>query len=421
MTILYEPLRRNAQQLGMLFGSDLHTVTTPEELTAALVQRKDELLVLFGPGTQIVEAAGFAAQQRVTRPALGVVLLRAVVDVSVLGEAMRAGVRDVVDASDIGAVRAACDRSIALSRQLAGIAPTATGGSVNGKVVTVFAAKGGCGKTTMAVNLAVALADGGRRRVCVVDLDLAFGDVAIMLQLAPQRTVADAVPMTGVSHEPGYPASGLDESALRSLVTPYAPGIDALLAPTRPTDGDHVSRGLVTELLTVARRMYEFVVVDTPPQFTDHVLAALDASDQYVLLATPDVPALKNLRITLDMFNLLDYPANQRLVVLNRADAKVGLTAADIDRVIGTPITGHIPSSRDVPVSINRGVPLLTDSPNHPASKAIRALANSKIAPPAQDGGRRRGLLGWRKGSLESPPAPQHPQNAASSQRGDVR
>ncbi|MQA25491.1 MAG: AAA family ATPase [Micromonosporaceae bacterium] len=445
MTILYEPERRNAQQLGMLFGSDLHTVATAQELAAALGRRPDELLVLFGPGAEITEVAAFVAEQRVARPALGVLLLCASVDVTVLGEAMRAGVREVVDAADIGAVRTACARSLALSQQLAGASAASTG-SADGRVVTVFAAKGGCGKTTMAVNLAVALADGGRRRVCVVDLDLAFGDVAIMLQLAPQRTVADAIPMTGGAHSAGR----VDETALRSLVTPYCPGVDALLAPTRPTDGDHVTRGLVSDLLAIARRLYDFVVVDTPPQFTDHVLAALDASDQYVLLATPDLPALKNLRITLDMFNLLDYPAAQRLVVLNRADAKVGLTGADIDRVISAPITAHIPSSRDVPVSINRGVPLLVDSPNHPASKAIRSLANSRIASPQQQGGGRglRGLFSRRKGGASAPQAsgpgasasgapqtaepspeqpgalphgPAYPHTGVSRQRGEIR
>ncbi|HEX6076966.1 MAG TPA: P-loop NTPase [Micromonosporaceae bacterium] len=390
MTILYEPVRRYAQQIGMLFGADLHTVASPEDLTMTLAQRPDEMLVLFGPSTEVSEAAGFAATQRVSQPALGIVLLRTTVDVSVLAEAMRAGVRDVVDAGDISAVRNACAQSLIVSRQLGGSAPNS--GGTNGRVVTVFAAKGGCGKTTVATNLAVALADDGRHRVCVIDLDLAFGDVAIMLQLVPERTVADAAGGGGT----------LDETVVRSLATPYAPGIDAVLAPTRPTDADHISRGLVAELLAVARGLYDFLVVDTPPQFTDHVLAALDASDLYVLLATPDIPALKNLRITLDMFDLLDYPVEQRLVVLNRADAKVGLTAADIDRIVKVPITAHIPSSRDVPMSINRGVPLLVDSPHHPASKAIRALAAGRIGAATPHGAPRglRGLMSRRKGGV---------------------
>src|SRR5690242_11077339 len=94
------------------------------------------------------------------------------------------------------------------------------------------------------------------------------------------------------------------------------------------------SRELVSEILKITRRMYDYVVVDTPPFFSDQVLAALDLSQWYILLATPDIPALKNLRLTLDMFDMLEYPASQRIVVLNRCDAQVGLTPADLDRVL---------------------------------------------------------------------------------------
>jgi pilus assembly protein CpaE len=185
---------------------------------------------------------------------------------------------------------------------------------------------------------------------------------------------------------------------LRSLVTPYADGLEALLAPIGPADGERISRELVTETLRVARRVYDYVVIDTPPFFSDQVLAALDLSDYYVLLATPDIQSLKNLRLTLDMFDLLEYPDEQRVVVLNRSDARVGLTLADIERVVRAPILGHVPSTRDVPVSINQGVPLVADSPNHPVSKAIKAIAMNRLSPqasagaPATDetGGRRR-------------------------------
>jgi len=206
--------------------------------------------------------------------------------------------------------------------------------------------------------------------ILLVDLDLSFGDVAIMLQLVPERSLVDAIPMSG----------RMDETALRSLVTPYAPGLDTLLAPVGPADGERISRDLVTEMLKVARRSYDYVVIDTPPFFSDQVLAALDMSDFYVLIATPDIQALKNLRLTLDMFDLLEYPTSQRIVVLNRSDAQVGLTQGDIDRVVRAPIAGRVPSTRDVPVSINRGVPLMMDSPTNPVSRYIREISDMLIA-----------------------------------------
>jgi pilus assembly protein CpaE len=271
--------------------------------------------------------------------------------------------------------------------------PGGQAGPPAGKLITVFAGKGGCGKSTLATNLAVALASGGANRVLLIDLDLSFGDVAIMLQLVPERSMVDAVAMSG----------RLDETGLRSLLTSYAPGVDALLAPAGPADGERVNRELVAEIIKVARKSFDYIVVDTPPFFSDQILAALDVSDYYVLIATPDIPSLKNLRLTLDMFDLLEYPKDERIVVLNRSDSRVGLTPSDIERVVRAPIQCHVPSTRDVPVSINRGVPLVSEDPNHPVSRAIRDLAmirlgagSPKTSAPPEPPAKRRPFLSRR-------------------------
>ncbi|NJC73589.1 P-loop NTPase [Planosporangium thailandense] len=379
MTLYYEPLPDRARTLVEILGGQPHGAADLAELAALVRADPGAQLVILGSSVNLAEAVTFAAQHRLTRPTLGVVLLRDHVDVAVLAEALRAGIREVINAGDSHGIRAACGRSLEVSHQLAlgGVAPQPAAAPVKeGRLVTVFAGKGGCGKSTVATNLAVALADGGKHRVCLVDLDLTFGDVAIMLQLVPKRSLADAVPMTG----------RLDETGIRSLVTPYAPGIDTLLAPPAPADGERVGRELVSEILKIVKRMYDYVVVDTPPFFSDQVLAALDLSQWYILLATPDIPALKNLRLTLDMFDLLEYPTSQRIIVLNRSDSQVGLTHADIDRVVRAPIAGRVPSTRDVPVSINRGVPLMVDSPNNPVSRYIREI-QARIQTAAQPAG----------------------------------
>lgn len=385
MTILYEPHRRDAQQFAVLLGSDVHTASTPADLATLLSQYPGEMLTVIGPGVELSDALAIAAEYRVTRPTLGVVLIRDRLDVSLLGEAIRAGVREVVAANDPAGLLAACARSLDVSRQMGPVLPRQSPGVVgefDARVITVFAAKGGCGKTTLATNIAVALAAGGNRRVCLIDLDLAFGDVAIMLQLVPERSIADAV---GLGDQ-------LDETAMRAMLTPYAPGVDTLLAPPGPAEAERITQGLVVDILRLVRGMFDYLVIDTPPQFTDHVLSALDASHVHVLITTPDIPALKNLRITLDTFDLLDLPKESRFVVLNRSDAKVGLTAADIERVIKVPITAHVPSSRDVPVSINKGVPIIVDNPQHPVSKAVRDFALGRLAAPTIGQPTSRGL-----------------------------
>jgi pilus assembly protein CpaE len=351
------------------------------------------MLVVIGPSVPLDEALRFAEALRPVRPAAGVVLVRAQVDVSTLTEALRAGVREVVQAGDQAALTAACRRSMEVSEGLlAGPLPEPPAQPAgDGRVVTVFSAKGGCGKTTLAINLAVALAKDGRR-VCLVDLDLAFGDVAISVQLNPARTIVNALPMAG----------HVDTTGAASLLTRYRPGLDMLLAPTTPGDAEKIPPALIRELLTVLRGMYEFVVVDTPAQFSEHVLIAMDASAHHVLLTTPDVPALKNLRVTLDTFDMLSYPADIRSVVLNRADAKVGLTADDVTRVVRSPIVLHVPSSREVPVSINKGTPIVLDNPAHPVSQAIvrfareRLQARVPVGRPAEPAAR-RGTGRWGK------------------------
>lgn len=371
MTILYEPSRQVAQHFAMLVGGDVRTAGSLGEAHALLDEDPDEQLVLFGPNTPVLEAVGFAAKFRLSRPSLGVVLLRHQLEVGVLADAIRSGVREVADVNDPTSILAACARSQDLSRRLSLGGGRAQGGepTADGKVVTVYSAKGGCGKTMIATNLAITLAAGGAKKVCLIDLDLTLGDVALMLQLQPDRTIADAVPV----------ADRIDETGLRTMVSPYCPGVDALLAPVVPTVAEQINRELITEILYLTRSMYDYVIIDTPPIFNDHVLAALDSSHLYLLVATPAVTAMKNLRILLDTFDVLDYRKENRLVVLNRADPRLGVTPADIERVLRIPITSHIPVSRDVSVSINRGVPIVLDAPTHPVSEAIRQLASKRI------------------------------------------
>jgi len=366
LPILCEPAA-SAGELIAGIGGEVRKADTVGAAAKLLDSDPEETLVVIGPRAMTGEALAFSAALRLARPAVGVILTRHEVDVAVLTQALRAGVREVVTAGDHAALAAACRRSYEVSRRM--LAPPPADESSPGQIITVFAAKGGCGKTTLAINLGVALAKQAAGRICVVDLDLSFGDVAISVQLAPLRTIADGLPMVG----------HLDMAGTASLLTSYKPGLDMLLAPVTPGDAEKVPARLVGELLAVLRGMYDFVVVDTPAQFSEHVLTAIDVSSQLVLLTTPDVPALKNLRVTLDMLDLLSYPRQIRSVVVNRSDSKVGLSLEHVDRVVRCPISAYIPSSRAVPISINKGVPITLESPAHPVSHAIMKLAQQRL------------------------------------------
>jgi MinD-like ATPase involved in chromosome partitioning or flagellar assembly len=393
MPIFCEPIPEptaSTEDLMLGIGGAVSTAGTLQAAAEMLDSDPAETLVVIGPEVATSDALEFASALRLTRPAVGVILVREWVDVRMLTDALRAGVREVVPAGDRAGLIAACERSREVSlRQLAASAATDAVPAPEGRIVTVFAAKGGCGKTTFAVNLGVALATGTGQRVCVVDLDLAFGDVAISVQLDPARTIIDALPMAG----------HLDTTGAASLLTSYRPGLEMLLAPVVPGDAEKISPALVGELLAVLRGIFDYVVVDTPAQLSDHVLTAMDASAHIVLLTTPEVPALKNLRVTLDLLDMLSYPAGLRSVVLNRSDSKVGLGAEDVERVVRGLIAAQIPSSRDVPVSINKGLPIMLASPRHPVSQAITRFARQRLleVPAAKSRSQRRSARRQRK------------------------
>lgn len=328
--------------------------------------RPSEELIVLGPDLDLAVALEVASAERVLHPTTGVVLIRHRIDSGTLGQGLRAGVRELVSADDLQGLSDACRRSVMLTSQLRHGAASGDAPQRRSTIVTVFSAKGGCGKTATATNLAAALANRGATRVCLVDLDLGFGDVGVVLQIQPTRTIADAAPARGV----------IDSIGAQSITLSHSPGFDVILAPLEPGKAESIPAGFVSQLLTVLRADYDFVVVDTPPNFTDQVLAAFDVTDYYLLLATLDVAAVKNLRLTLQTLGLLGYPRERWRVVLNRADAKVGMSRDDVQQALGVPVTAELPSSRSVPAAMNRGVPLVLSEPNHAFSVAVKRIAS---------------------------------------------
>lgn len=365
MTIVCEPSAEQAASLACHILGSVLPVTGISEVSDALTANPGETVIVLGAGVELGQALDFTAWLRRQRPSVGVILLRKSLQVQDMAAAMRAGVREVLPATDSAALSEACQRY----QQVFGFPPSAPSvPTPRGHVITVFSAKGGCGKTTLATNLAVTL-NGMGQRVCLIDLDLAFGDIAITLGLTPTRTLVDTLDL----------GETMDESKATTLLTPYRPNLDCVLAPVAPGDAERIPVTSTAALIDVLSSMYDYVLIDTPAQITEHVLAALDASHQHILLTTPEVPALKNMRLTLDMLDLLSYDRRNRTIVLNRSDAQVGLSEADIERVMKTSVAGHIPSSREVPISINRGEPIAAKSPDHPVSVAIRQFVAAYV------------------------------------------
>lgn len=398
MTAIVEFDRLGAETMRAALGPDASTLPDLTTLQDHLAAYPQEDCVVLGPSVSQVDAGELAESMRIRRPNLGVVLVRQRIDAVVLTEALRSGIREVVPDRDLGALAVAVQRVhdvAARQRSLDDNAGEGPNPSRRARVVTVFSAKGGCGKTTLATNMAAALASSGRGNVVLVDLDLAFGDVAIALQLFPTHTISDAIAM----------GSSLDAPALMSMLTAHRSGLQVLVAPLEPSRAELVTTELVVRIIDLLSEQFDYVVIDTPPALDDHVLAAFDRSDLVALLATLDIPALKNLKLTLETLELIAFPKEKLAVVLNRADSKVGLALNEVEKTLKAPIAVQIPSSRDVPASTNRGVPLITDEPRHPVSLAIRGFLDDYVvrstaedAIPRDIRSDRRGGRLWRRG-----------------------
>src|SRR3954465_777270 len=240
-----------------------------------------------------------------------------------------------------------------------------SGGGRQGRLVTVFSPKGGTGKTVLSTNISASLAKHWGKRALLLDLDLQFGDAAIMLGIEPEKTIYDLVTAPGE----------LDSEKLAGYTTRHACGLDVLPAPLRPEDAELVTEAKLARLLEVARESYDVIVVDTSPFFHGPMLATLDRTDELLLLAGLDVPTLKNVRLSLQTLELLSFPQNRIRVVLNRANSKVGMKPKEVEGALEVKVRFELPSDGKVPLAVNRGTPLVLADDKADFSRAMREMA----------------------------------------------
>ncbi len=260
-------------------------------------------VVVFGPSESpdavITQVAGLMA----FRPACSAIMVVYELTTEVMQQALRTGVDDVVavsaeDAELLDAISRASARVVARGPSSSAATSPSTA-PTPGRVVSVFCTKGGTGKSVVAINLAVALAKRTIQPVVLVDADLQFGDVALMLQLQPSHTIAEAV----------QAGDRLDGTMLENLLLRHPPsGLLVLAAPTEPSSADHISRADLTRILDILRERCAYVVVDTSANFAEVTLAAIESSDDILVMAGLDVMSLKSARIGLQTMRVLGIP-----------------------------------------------------------------------------------------------------------------
>jgi pilus assembly protein CpaE len=339
-------------------------------------------VVVFGPTDKPDEVISQVSGLIGFRPGCGAVMVVYELTAEVLQAALRAGVDDVVavtaeDSELLDSVaRAAARVKVRRPATIVPPPPPAPAPSgPKGRVISIFCSKGGTGKSVVAINVAVALAKKTIQPVVLIDADLQFGDVALMLQLAPVHTIAEAA----------QAGDRLDGTMLENLLLRHEPsGLLVLAAPTEPSSADRIGRADLARVIDVLRERCAYIVVDTSANFAEITLAALEAADDILVLAGLDVMSLKSARVGLQTMRALDIPFSSVKFVLNRANTRVGLSEADAERAVQLKVDAALPSDILVAESVNRGVPVVISSPRSKFAKSIDELASGlMVAAPA--------------------------------------
>jgi pilus assembly protein CpaE len=374
--------RENVRKL-LQFEADIEVVGTARSGKEA-VQLSEELkpdVILMDINMPDMDGITATEMIRQRSPIAQIIILSVQGDPNYMRRAMLAGARDFLTKPPmadelISAVRRAGEmaqsersKSVQVAASVAASSqPVFGAGFTKGHVIMVYSPKGGTGVTTLAVNLAITLHN-DETRAALVDANLQFGDVAVFLNEQGKNTILDLAPR----------ADELDPDVVDSVMLKHAAsGIRVLAAPSRPEHAEHVSSDQFSKLLKYLRQVYAYVVVDTSHALNDITLAALDASDVVVLVGTQDIPAIKNIRLFLDLLNTIGVTRDRLCLVMNKFDKRISITPEKVGENLKQSVVGVIPLEEAVVIpSVNRGVPFMVDNKTKLVARAVFALAEA--------------------------------------------
>jgi pilus assembly protein CpaE len=325
---------------------------------------------------------GIAATEALLRdvPYAQIVILSVQSDADYMRRAMLAGARDFIPKPPSGdelitTIRSLAERAREHRKQIekrrapAVIPGDPRAARIEGKILVVYSAKGGTGCTTLATNLALGL-NTEETPTILVDASLQFGDVGVAMNLQVKNSFADLAAR----------ASELDGDYVEEILIRHDSGLRVLAAPPRPEMADEIRADEVRQVLQFLRNEYAYIIVDTGSMMDDITLAVIDSADLMILMATPEIPAIKDARLVLDLLGVLEFPRERVFFVLNKTERKVGISPEAIGENLKVSVEGDIPLDiKTVVTSLNKGVPLLvTDRGSVVARQILQLMGNIK-------------------------------------------
>lgn len=365
-----------------LFDGSLPVARTLEEASQT-VRSKDIRMLLIGPSYIDDDAMEQIRTLHNEDPSLVLMLVADEVTAELLRKGMRVGVSDVIETPlDEAKIEAAIEQfahDVLKRKSPASVpdTPPEAAPAERGRIITIMSAKGGSGKTVLATNLALLLSRFPDKKVCLVDADLQFGDVCLVLQLEPRFTMVNA------SHELHH----LDAELMDSMLTEHPSGLKVLAAPLEPAFADDITTAGLVQMLDVLQENFDYIVIDTAAMLDELILSLIEKSDDVLMLVDMDLPSVKNAKLALETLRLLKFSTSNVQVVLNRSNSKAKLDNKEIEGALKIAISAAIPSDGVVAASVNEGRPVVETDPKSKVAKGFESVAELIVGKvPASDG-----------------------------------
>ena len=361
-------LKTIEKQLAELADIQISKTSTEIGDLNPLLSEKTPCIVILGPDFNFADIQKIIQDKEYNLQFVRIVILVKKISSILLKKAIQLGISEVLkyplDQKEL--IESLDNIQKRLGQFIAKVEENTSNSESISKNILVFSTKGGSGKSFLATNIALDLQKQTGKRTVLYDMHYENGDVSLMLDVYPKNTIYD---ISMVKEK-------FSSDILHNVLTSHNSGVKILPAPLDPAHAESIDIDLTLKMLEILSKDFDYIVIDSPPRFSEEVLAVLNNIDWLCLVSSLDVTSIKNLKLALKILGIMNFPYNRIVVIMNRSNSRVGIDLSELESTLSRKIDVFIPSNVIVPISINKGSPVVESYPKSPISKNIHKLTN---------------------------------------------